>query len=370
MVLKGDLKSISLVSLLQMIEGERKSGYLAVESGRFTRRLFLSEGRILSLVSNDPHDLFGHFLISRGFITEKQLAEALGRQSQTQGLLGGILAAMTKMSEAKIQEQLLQKLQESFYHLFLLEDAGFEFHEEAIDLSQFPSVTPLGIQSLLMEGTRRLDEYKRLKKMFPNSYQQFKVHRDKMGAELSQKGSIAKLIDLLEAGATIDDLCMNFHTYDYTIFHYLEPLFNRGIISKGEVRKPSTQEVQLKATGVLMELAQKAEAAQDWANAVEVYGDLVKLEPTNKAFVDKLKFVQAKFADKALSSNLKRDAVLKLNATCDFNAVKLSAQEGFVLSRVNGQWKVSEILSVVPMPEAEVLAILQRLLDQKVLLDR
>jgi hypothetical protein len=46
---------------------------------------------------------------------------------------------------------------------------------------------------------------------------------------------------------------------------------------------------------------------------------------------------------------------------------KFDAQEGFVLSRVNGQWNVQSILKLCPMPEEDALSIFVRLLDRKVI---
>jgi hypothetical protein len=42
-------------------------------------------------------------------------------------------------------------------------------------------------------------------------------------------------------------------------------------------------------------------------------------------------------------------------------------QEGFVLSRINGQWDVRSLLKLVPMPEDEVLLIFSRLLERQVI---
>ena len=42
-------------------------------------------------------------------------------------------------------------------------------------------------------------------------------------------------------------------------------------------------------------------------------------------------------------------------------------QEGFVLSRVNGQWDVQSILKLCPMSEEDALMIFARLLERKVI---
>jgi hypothetical protein len=43
--------------------------------------------------------------------------------------------------------------------------------------------------------------------------------------------------------------------------------------------------------------------------------------------------------------------------------VTLDPQEGFVLSRVNGDWDVQSIIKICPMSETDVLLIFKRLID-------
>ena len=45
----------------------------------------------------------------------------------------------------------------------------------------------------------------------------------------------------------------------------------------------------------------------------------------------------------------------------------LDPHEGFVLSRVNGQWDVQSILKLCPMGEDEAMMIFARLLDRKLI---
>jgi hypothetical protein len=54
----------------------------------------------------------------------------------------------------------------------------------------------------------------------------------------------------------------------------------------------------------------------------------------------------------------------------DFKALTaqdLDAQEGFVVSRVNGEWDVQSILKLCPMQEDDALMIFARLLERGVI---
>jgi hypothetical protein len=58
--------------------------------------------------------------------------------------------------------------------------------------------------------------------------------------------------------------------------------------------------------------------------------------------------------------------VLLLSPT-ELTRQPFNPQEGFLLSRINGQWNVQNLLKVCPLPEEEVISILARLLERKVI---
>jgi hypothetical protein len=58
--------------------------------------------------------------------------------------------------------------------------------------------------------------------------------------------------------------------------------------------------------------------------------------------------------------------VLRLTAMA-LSQQRFDPQEGFVLSRINGQWDIRSLLKLCPMPEDDVLLIFARLLDRQVI---
>jgi hypothetical protein len=86
---------------------------------------------------------------------------------------------------------------------------------------------------------------------------------------------------------------------------------------------------------------------------------------------------QAKKGLLAVSEARSRERTLKRVALDKVPALKksLSAltqenfdpQEGFILSRVNGQWDVKSILKLIPIPEDDALLIFARLIERGVI---
>ena len=58
--------------------------------------------------------------------------------------------------------------------------------------------------------------------------------------------------------------------------------------------------------------------------------------------------------------------LLKLGAV-QLASQEFDPEEGFVLSRVNGQWDIQSILKLCPLPEEDALLIFKRLYERKVI---
>lgn len=378
-MLTGDFKSISLVTLLQMIEADRKTGVLTVSTLQFQKKIFLKNGLLNFVVSEDPRDFLGHFLVSKGIITEEDLVKAFAIHKQSQQLIGRVLGKMAEISEEAMKLKIAEKIKDSVYQLFFEDLTKFSFSEEEVDFQKFPVSVEFPIQNLLMEGLKRFDEGKKLKEIFDNSDQTFKVVKDKL-AQVPQKGSIPKIIELLEKGMSVNDICLHFHTYEFGILKYLDALWKKGALEKATIKKKvvvaTPSSVPSVPKEVAVEIAKASDPVQDllalipsletkgeFQKVMDMCRDILKIDPGNGKAQEILKTNQEKFVKKVLDESPPKTTVLSMAEKADFGAASLTPSDGFVLSRINGQWTLSEILSVVPLPEIEVLVSVRRLLD-------
>lgn len=371
-MLTGDFKSISLVTLLQMIEADRKTGVLTVSTLQFQKKIFLKLGLLTFVVSEDPRDFLGHFLVSKGIIQEEDLVKAFAIHKQSQQLIGRVLGKMAEISEEAMKQKIAEKIKDSVYQLFFEDLTKFSFNEEEVDFEKFPVSVEFPIQNLLMEGLKRFDEGKKLKELFNHSNQTFKVIPEK-ASEVPQKGSIPKILELLGKGMSIDDICLHFHTYEFGILKYLDVLLKKGAIEKATLKKKEVlaPPVSLPKEAVktadpvkdLLALLLEVEKKGDFQKAMDICRDILKLDSGNQKAEEALKGNQQKFIKKVLDESPPKATVLAVAEKADFSAASLTPSDGFVLSRINGQWTLSEILSVVPLPEIDVLVSVRRLLD-------
>ncbi len=166
MGISGNLKTMVLAELLQWLSMGQKTGTLVIDNRKVTKRIFFENGMIISSASTDPKEYLGRFLASHGFIPEDTVNEAVARQIAEKQLIGKILVNMGAISEEDLHQMLLLKAEESIYDIFTWEEADFEFLDDVL-----PSETmirmQLDVQGLVLEGTRRVDEWERIRDLIP-----------------------------------------------------------------------------------------------------------------------------------------------------------------------------------------------------------
>ena len=167
MSLRGDLRTMALPDVLQWIASGRKTGTLHVERRSVQKRIILRDGNIFSSWSNDPRESLGQFLIRLRLVTEEQLFRALLAQEEKGRLLGSILVGDGVLAEDDLKRALKAKAEETVYDLFLWPSGQFEFRE-----GEFPENILITFESLvtpvILEGIRRVDEWQRIRAVFPN----------------------------------------------------------------------------------------------------------------------------------------------------------------------------------------------------------
>lgn len=104
--------------------------------------------------------------------------------------------------------------------------------------------------------------------------------------------------------------------------------------------------------------------AAQYPEALSAFDAALAIDPQNKyARLFTLK-IQRLMKNVEGIGDIPLDGVPVLKSTLEELAdTELDAQEGFVLSRINGQWDVRSILKICPMHQEEVLVIFKRLLD-------
>jgi hypothetical protein len=352
---------MALPDVLQWVAAGRKTGTLHVERRSVQKRIILREGNIYSSWSNDPRESLGQFLIRMRLVSEEQLFRALLAQEERGRLLGSILVADGILVEDDLRKALKAKAEETIFDLFLWPSGQFEFRE-----GEFPENIFITFESLvtpvILEGIRRVDEWQRIRAVFPNAETTFRVNGPSApAAEPVEKQVLA----LAAAGKSLAEMSLEMRRSDFETASLLFGLHERGLVAVDQVRAETQAADPVGAIQALLALGYQRLQEKRYDAAMKAYEDVLALDRLNQnAKKGVISTMEARQRERQVRS-VPRERVPSLAVDlATLTKHNLDPHEGFVLSRVNGQWDVQSILKLCPMGEDEAMLIFGRLLER------
>jgi hypothetical protein len=170
MPIEGPLKELSIQDVLQLLELATKTGALTVRSEHLNDEAIVHFDRGVAVFASRRRSirLLGQQLLQAGKVTERELARALELQRGRPGQrLGGILVEQGSVGEEELVRHLRFQIEETIFDLMNWDEGYFHFVETDEVARASPRVE-VRIESLLMEGARRIDEWTRLESRVPH----------------------------------------------------------------------------------------------------------------------------------------------------------------------------------------------------------
>src|SRR5204862_7594870 len=104
---------------------------------------------------------------SHGYLTVPVLEKVMEVQMPSGILVGKIMVMIDVMSEEDLQRLMRRKAEEVIYDIFLWTDGDFYFVDD--ELPQMEMIPlQVDVTGIIMEGTRRVDEWQRIREPVPN----------------------------------------------------------------------------------------------------------------------------------------------------------------------------------------------------------
>jgi hypothetical protein len=360
--LSGDLLTFELSEILEWIARRKRTGSLTLLRRSTRKKLLFRSGLVRSTWSNDPRETLGQFLVRDRRISEEQLFQALLRQEKEGRLLGAILIAEGFLTEKTLREALLSQAEAVVSDLFLWPEGTFEFQDgdavEAVHVSLGLDLAPL-----MREGKRRLERWKAIRARLTSSGIAFRVTGAGHGTDEPRE---RQALGLAAAGKTLEEIGLEMRLSRFEAADLLDGLCQRGALVAEAVGGGDHTDAVTAIEGLLAG-ARRRVAEGRLSQALEAYQEVLGLDSLNQEAKKGLVAVSEARERQRRLRRVPPDKVpvLRIGAMALANQ-EFDAQEGFVLSRINGQWNVQSILKVCPMPEEEAVQIFVRLLDRKV----
>jgi CheY-like chemotaxis protein len=166
--LEGRIEHVGLGDVLQLMQMQQQSGVLEIERGQRTAWISLRRGLVdlASARGVDPEFLLGRYLIEEELLEREDLDHLLRsrveppRTGGTRKLLGDQLVKLGYITAEDLQRALVRQTSELVYHVLRWSDGRYRFARFATRPEADAARLGLPIASVLMEGLRRVDEWR------------------------------------------------------------------------------------------------------------------------------------------------------------------------------------------------------------------
>ncbi len=324
----------------------------------------------MSSASTDPKEHLGHFLVSHGFITEMELANAIEMQERTGMLLGKILVTIGAISEEDLNRLLRLKAEEGVYDIFNWDEGAFRFLDGDLPEKTFIPLA-LDVTGIVLEGARRVDEWRRIREVI-RSTQAIPVSVVEPLDDEGLSPAARKILELVDDQRTIEEISLQTHSSE---FHVCRILFEEQqkkrlkIVNPRGRRDPAAEPVTSQDSAVdaesLVATAAKHLDGNGYETALRHLRAARSLEPENKEVQAKVQEGEQRLKEALEKEGVTVNAVPELATNLqELTASKISPQEGFMLTRINGNYDIASIIKISPMPQLDALLVFWRLLKQ------
>ncbi len=375
MGLSGTFSTMPLADLLQWLAGGKLSGTLVVRGDRFTKKIYLKSGRIISSSSDDPTEQLGHFLLSHGRITEEQLKKGLDTQARTPVLLGKILVMIGAVEEEELRRLLGTKAEETIFSLFLWADAHFEFMHDELPKELFIPIA-LDVQDALLNGLTRVDELRHIREEFGSPRSVLRRSKAQLPAGFDKDSSlVGKVLGAVDGQRSIADLCLTLHASEFLVSKLLYQFFRKGFVAIAKrVEEAQTAAIhgggssQTAMAESLVARGREAFARADHAASVEFLQQAIAFAPQDLAIKKLYDKACAIFKEHVYRDQLQPQRIPNLARQMnELTSEKLTPEEVFLISRINGSWDIRSIIDICPIGEIEALRLMKKLVERGII---
>ena len=390
MALHGSLQTMSVPDLLQFLAVGRKTGLLNFTHGKVVKGIYFEEGVIVGSSTNDPREYFGQMLIHYGKITEEQLQagmeaqrkdapsrednqmqeSAQNHQVPERRRLGQVLVDSGVLTKAEVVEVLEIRTLDIIYDLFIWKAGTFEFTSAGPLPPDFTRVR-VEPNRVIMEGVYRSDEMARYKTLIPSDRTLMEL-----GAGWTSSIGLGKntrqLLYFLEKRMSVAEISYNLHSSTFEVYGQLYELVQKGLARvSGEL--PETIErapfidTSAETPEDMVAIASRELDRGNSPKALSLIQAVLEQQPNNGAAQALLAKAERKFIERMYQDFSPAGVPKIVISTEELGQKEIGPQEGFMLSRINGEWDLQSILSICPFREADSLRMIKNLLDKGII---
>ena len=169
MALKGNLRDFSTTQLLNLINLARKTGTLTIQNNGEVAHMSFREGKLIyAHLGNEQNNHLAQILQTAGKLSKAQahiIETKVKGKSDKQ--IGHLLIQGGYVTQSDIIQSVRQNVLNIVYKLFTWAEGLFHFEANQLPSSSHITI-PIDLESVIMEGSRRLKEWEILQEELPD----------------------------------------------------------------------------------------------------------------------------------------------------------------------------------------------------------
>lgn len=231
MPIEGDLKSLNLSSVMQLIAQENLTGVLKIRRRNETVDMGFSSGQVTGAFyeKGDKAERMEKYLVRSGIIGKNvyELVEEIHRE--TRRPIMNIILEDKYVTMAQVENLIRFKIQEVIDEIFTWDDGAFKFEQNSVIYPKSMIKIRLNTEALILEAARRFDEWAKISKSVASGDIVFrKVERPELKLKPSQEEE--RVLSLLNGHRSVDDLIELSGLGKFRTYSYLYRLLSTGQI--------------------------------------------------------------------------------------------------------------------------------------------
>jgi hypothetical protein len=226
MAIEGDLSSLNITSVLQLISRERLNGVLKIRKGTEVVDVGFIDGDITGAFFElgERVERLETYLVKSGMIGKNLFDMIEDIHHETKRPVMNIIIEDKYLTIEELERTIKFKIQEVMDELFTWNEGEFKFEEGALIYPKSIIKIRMHTEGLILESARRLDEWPRISKAISSGEIVFK-RVDRPELKLQPKEDEARVLSLIDERRSVTDLVDisglgKFHTYS-CLYHLL-----------------------------------------------------------------------------------------------------------------------------------------------------
>jgi hypothetical protein len=251
MAIEGDLSSLNITSVLQLISRERLTGVLKIRKGTEVVDVGFIDGDITGAFFElgERVERLETYLVKSGMIGKNLFDMIEDIHHETKRPVMNIIIEDKYLTIEELERTIKFKIQEVMDELFTWNEGEFKFEEGALIYPKSIIKIRMHTEGLILESARRLDEWPRISKAISSGELVYK-RVDRPELKLQPKEDEARVLSLIDERRSVHDLVEitglgKFHTYS-CLYHLLSTGQIEVAYAKPALKQGRTIDVSMK----------------------------------------------------------------------------------------------------------------------------